>query len=210
MDTSSVVQLAGILSILTALQDIQQLLSAPISALDGYNFSYQGIIGVWDGFRPSRSYVSAHPTPRLPQRGLLLDVPPNPVSNLIHESHQSRSRSRQADGRRGKTSSEMPHDEFYSVVSTLLAEKLPNHASWKPAVHTNKPAQRQLALHMCAWSLAEDDLNRAVRRWEKEHRHTQAACWLVFTKQYRAAVELLMRSKGTSSRSSNCLFLTSF
>lgn len=90
------------------------------------------------------------------------------------------------------------HDEFAGAVATLLAEKLPNHAAWKPAVHTNRLAQRQLALYMCAWSLAEDDLARAVRRWEKEHRHTQAACWLVFTKQYRGAVEILMRSKSAS------------
>lgn len=77
-----------------------------------------------------------------------------------------------------------------------MAEKLPGHTSWKPAVQTNRLAQRQMALYMCAWSLADEDLALAVRRWEKEHRHTQAACWLVFTKQYRAAVDLLMRSKG--------------
>ena len=51
---------------------------------------------------------------------------------------------------------------------------------------------------MCVWSLAEDDLARAVKRWEKEHRHTQAACWLVFTKRYRLAVELLMRKEVAS------------
>ena len=91
-----------------------------------------------------------------------------------------------------------PAQDTANSTSEEDAEKLPNHAAWKPAVHTNRLAQRQLALYMCAWSLAEDDLARAVRRWEKEHRHTQAACWLVFTKQYRAAGEVLMRSKGAS------------
>ena len=175
--------------------DIQSLLSAPPSALDDYNFSYQGIIGVWEGFRPSRPHVSAHPTPRMPQRGLLLDIPPNPVSNILLEQHHPRSRSRQADGRRPK-GTDASHDEFSGAVATLLSEKLPNQTSWKPVANTNRLAQRQLALYMCAWSLADEDLAHAVRRWEKEHRHTQAACWLVFTKQYRAAVEVLMRSKG--------------
>lgn len=174
---------------------IQSLLSAPLSALDGYNFSYQGIIGIWEGFRPSRSHLSNHQTPRMGQRGLLLDIPPNPVSNLLLEQHHPRSRSRQGDGRRPKGGTDTPHDEFSAAVATLLSEKLPNHTSWKPAVNTNRLAQRQLALYMCAWSLADEDLAHAVRRWEKEHRHTQAACWLVFTKQYRAAVDVLMRSK---------------
>ncbi|KIP06122.1 hypothetical protein PHLGIDRAFT_107382 [Phlebiopsis gigantea 11061_1 CR5-6] len=173
---------------------IQSLLSAPPAALDGYDFSYQGIFGIWEGFKPSRLQVSAQPTPRLSQRGLLLDVPVTAVANLMLDPPHSRSRSRQVDGRRTKAGVDGT-DEFSAAVATLLAEKLPNHASWKPAVPTNKLAQRQLALYMCAWSLAEDDLAQAVRRWEKEHRHTQAACWLVFTKQYRAAVELLMRSK---------------
>jgi WD repeat-containing protein mio len=47
--------------------------------------------------------------------------------------------------------------------------------------------------------LAEEDLNSAVKRWEKDHKYSQAACWLVFTKKYKAAVELLMRSKGRRS-----------
>ena len=89
-----------------------------------------------------------------------------------------------------------PSEEFSSVVATLLAENDPERTPWKPAVATNKTAQRRLALHLCGWSLAEEDLAAAVKRWEKEHRYSQAACWLVFTRKYKAAVDLLMRSKG--------------
>lgn len=156
-----------------------------------WHFSYREIVGVWKGFRPSRPYVSAYPT-----SGLLLDVPLDIVSNLLLESHRPRSWSRQTDRQQGKTSSEMPLYEFASAVATLLTEKLPNHVLWKLMVHTNRLAQGRLALHMGARGLAGDDLERAVKQWEKEHRHTQAACWLVFTEQYRAAIELLMRSKG--------------
>lgn len=47
------------------------------------------------------------------------------------------------------------------------------------------------------------------RRWEKENKHTQAACWLVFTEQHKQAIDMLMRSKGTvhSDTRSNTLTL---
>lgn len=38
--------------------------------------------------------------------------------------------------------------------------------------------------------------SKIAYRWEKEGKHSRAACWLVFTRQYSKAVELLMRSKG--------------
>lgn len=40
-----------------------------------------------------------------------------------------------------------------------------------------------------------------VRRWKNEGKYSQAACWLVFTGQYKQAIELLMRSKGNSNPS---------
>ena len=91
-----------------------------------------------------------------------------------------------------------PSEEFSSVVATILAENDPERTPWKPAVSTGKLAQRRLALHLCGWSLAEEDLASAIKRWEKEHKYSQAACWLVFTKKHKAAVDLLMRSKGQS------------
>ena len=179
--------------------DSQKLLAVSSSTLDGFNFSYQGLSGIWESFRPNRPQVSTQPTPRLPQRGLLLDFSPTPVSNLIAEAgggHPSRSHSRQ--GKRSRPASDVAIDEFTGAVNTLLGETLPTRSFWKPAVSTNKLAQRQLMLHLCDWSLGEEDIAKMVRRWEKEHRYTQAACWLVFTKQHRAAVEVLMRSKGVS------------
>lgn len=174
------------------------MLSVHSSLLEGYDFSYQGILGIWEGFRPSHPQISApHPTPRLPQRSLLLDTAQNTLSNLITESQQGRSRSRQADRRKTQTLIDSPSEEFSSVVAALLAENDPERTPWRPAVPTNKPAQRRLALDLCGWSLAEEDLAAAVKRWEKEHKYTQAACWLVFTKKYKAAVDLLMRSKGS-------------
>ena len=179
--------------------DAQNMLSVHSSLLEGYNFSYQGILGIWEGFRPSRPQISApHPTPRIPQRSLLLDTTQNALSNLLAESQQQgRSHSRLADKRRSQAFVDSPgSEEFSTVVATLLAENDPDRTPWRPAVPTGKLAQRRLAVDLCGWSLAEEDLAAAVKKWEKEHKYSQAACWLVFTRKYKAAVDVLMRSKG--------------
>ncbi|THH28339.1 hypothetical protein EUX98_g5852 [Antrodiella citrinella] len=182
----------------------QRLLSVPPSEVEGYSFNYRGILSIWDGFRPSHFLYSVHPTPRLPHRSLLLETqPPQPqaLSSLaLQESHAHRTRSgsgsRHTGGRRhSKGPSESVPEDYVNAIGTLLGRKEHGKGAWKPAVATAKLAQRQLALYLCGWSLAEEDLASAVKRWEKEHKHSQAACWLVFTKQYKAAIELLMRSK---------------
>ncbi|KAI0699585.1 hypothetical protein BC835DRAFT_1267644 [Cytidiella melzeri] len=177
----------------------RNLLSVHSSVLEGYNFSYQGILGIWEGFRPTQPQISApHPTPRIPQRSLLLETPHTQLSTLFSETHHSRSHSRQPDSRNHRTMADGSSEEFSGVVAALLAENDPDRTLWKPAVSTNKLAQRRLALDLCGWSLAEEHLAIAVKRWEKEHQYSQAACWLVFTKKYKAAVDLLMRSKDES------------
>lgn len=132
----------------------------------------------------------------MPQRSLLLDTPQASLSSLLSEAQHMRSRSLQSDNRSPQILNDGPVEEFSSVVETLLSENDMERLPWKPAVSTHKPAQRRLALDLCGWSLAEEDLNSAVKRWEKEHKYSQAACWLVFTKKFKLAIDLLMRSKG--------------
>ncbi|KAF8634265.1 hypothetical protein AX17_004222 [Amanita inopinata Kibby_2008] len=73
-------------------------------------------------------------------------------------------------------------------------------APWKPGVPTQKGLQRQIALQLCGWSINEDELMAAIRRWEKEGNFPRAACWLVFLKHYDKAVDLLMRSHDEAHR----------
>ena len=182
--------------------DSQKLLGVPPAALDGYNFAYQGIWGIWEGFRPARPQVSVQPTPRLAQRGLLLDVPPAPIPNLILETASTRShsragrRTRPGGGGGGGGGVDTQNDEFALAVNSLLVQTAPEQLAWSPAVPTGKLAQRRLILRLCEWSLAEEDMGRLVRELEHKGRFAQAACWLVFTRKYREAVELLMRSEG--------------
>ncbi|KAL4248763.1 WD repeat mio family protein [Abortiporus biennis] len=175
----------------------QRLLSIPTAVLEGYNFSYQGVFGIWEGFRQMPSHVSANPTPRITHRSLLLDQQPV-LGNYEHRARSGSrhdSLSRHDSYRRSRPPVEQTQDDFVSAIVTLNARRDSGKANWRPSAPTAKLAQRQLALHLCGWSLAEDDLASAIRKWEKEHKHSQAACWLVFTKQHKTAVELLMRSK---------------
>ncbi|KAH9932531.1 uncharacterized protein B0H18DRAFT_1083268 [Fomitopsis serialis] len=127
----------------------QYLLSKPAPRVEGFNFSCQGLLGIWEGFPSSHPQVSTstNTTPRVMARRSRNDL---------------------------------------------------DTTSWKPAVMTSRLVQRHLALHLCGWSLAEDDLLQAIKRWEKEGRHSQAACWLIFTDRSKAAVDLLMRSEDES------------
>ncbi|OCH85554.1 hypothetical protein OBBRIDRAFT_739720 [Obba rivulosa] len=161
---------------------------------DGYNFAYQGVQGIWEGFKPVHTQPSAPPTtPRVPPRALL-DIPVTPaIANLSLGSQKGRSTSRQGSKRRSHHSVAIP-DDFVAAVLAINARNGIDKSSWRPLVATNRLPQRRLALQLCGWSLAEDDLAHAIRKWEKEERFSQAACWLVFTEQHKAAVELLMRS----------------
>ncbi|KAH8077520.1 hypothetical protein BXZ70DRAFT_1053623, partial [Cristinia sonorae] len=176
------------------------LIRRPISIVEGYNFAYRGVLGLWEGFRSSHAPYSVHPTPRVPQRSLLLDstVPSATISSLTLDSRRTRSGSRHAGRHHSKGPSEHVPEDFLNAVATISARKDFGKANWKPAVSTTKLPQRQLALYLIGWSLAEEDLAEAVKRWEKEHAHSRAACWLVFTKQHKAAIDLLMRSKDES------------
>ncbi|EMD33754.1 hypothetical protein CERSUDRAFT_160035, partial [Gelatoporia subvermispora B] len=172
----------------------EEALCWPSPKHDGYNFAYQGLQGIWEGFKPVQTQPSAPPTtPRMPPRALL-DIPVTPtIASLSLEAKQGRSTSRHGSRRRSHHSAAVP-DDFVAAVLAINARNGIERPSWRPLVATNRLPQRQLALQLCGWSLAEDDLAHAIRRWEKEERFSQAACWLVFTGQHKAAVELLMRS----------------
>jgi len=87
----------------------------------------------------------------------------------------------------------------WNAALAALAERRGSErerGAWKPALPmaTAKLTQRQLCLQLCGWSLKDEELKASVRRWDKEGKVSKAACWLVFTKQYSKAMEILMKS----------------
>lgn len=188
---------------LTLCSDAENLVSAPSPIIDGYNFAHQGVLGIWEGLRSSRTLaLSTHATPRVPLRSALFDVPSPLLTTLQLDGTRSRPGSKPArsDGRkRSRGPASGVPDDFVNAVEELNARNVIEDEgvmAWKPSVSTARLAQRRFALQLCGWSLAQEDLARAIRRWEKENRHSQAACWLAFTEQHSQAVDMLMRSRG--------------
>ncbi|KAH7928941.1 hypothetical protein BV22DRAFT_1030156 [Leucogyrophana mollusca] len=164
-------------------------LCAPTPRLHGYDFSNQGLIGIWESFPP----IS-----QLPETGShTLSGAVSPSSQaLSFDSSQSISSLSMLNNSIPNRSVEDPsHGDFRAAVLAINSRHETERSPWKPSIYTNRLEQRQLALQLCGWSLKEDDLGIAIRRWEKDGKYSRAACWLVFTQQYNKALELLMRSK---------------
>ncbi|KII92498.1 hypothetical protein PLICRDRAFT_155080 [Plicaturopsis crispa FD-325 SS-3] len=162
----------------------RELLSYPSPRLHGYDFSFKGLHGIWEGFQCTTVQDSTMPTPR----NFLLQLPPDGI-----ERRSSSARPRNSK-RRDRSPIADIHGDFHAAILALGARGGHERTSWKPSVSTAKLAQRRFALQLLGWSLSDGDLNEAVAKWEKEGKYSQAACWLVFTKQYSKAIELLMHS----------------
>ncbi|KAM5536681.1 hypothetical protein V8D89_009608 [Ganoderma adspersum] len=177
----------------------QRLILSPSSIIEGYNFSYQGLAGIWEGFRPIRpSPPSGQPTPRMAPRNTLFDAATaSPLLAPLNLDAPPRPSSKHGGRRRNQPPASSLPEDFLNAIDELNRRSGGSEA-WKPSVSTGRLSQRRFALQLCGWSLAPDDLARAVRRWEKEGKHSQAACWLVFTEQYKPAIDMLMRSKDES------------
>lgn len=167
--------------------DSREFLCVPTSKVHGYDFAYEGLIGVWEGLQSSNSGIESK------------FLEPQPLSSKMRNSRRSRS---PADDF---------HGNFHAALTSLTTRRGMDRSSWKPTVSTNRLIQRQVALQLCGWSFKEDEFMSEIKRycipmlcpdtlnmarWEKEGKFSRAACWLVFTRQYGKAIELLLRSDG--------------
>ncbi|KAJ6516352.1 hypothetical protein C8R45DRAFT_241220 [Mycena sanguinolenta] len=170
------------------INNAQDFLCVPTPRLHGYDFSHQGIMGIWEGFPPLAA-PTPHAEPQmLPEAG---PVGP-PVNRDLMELRIGRSRSR---SRRSESPADDLHGNFQAALRALVLRGGDKTSAWKfHSVSSNKILQRQVALHLCGWSLKEEDMWNNIKKWEKDGNHSRAACWLVFTQQYTKAIEVLMRS----------------
>ncbi|KAI0744299.1 hypothetical protein C8Q80DRAFT_889791 [Daedaleopsis nitida] len=181
----------------------QRLMYSPSPLIEGYNFAYQGLSGIWEGLKPTKpSPPSGQPTPRLPARNTFFDgATASPLlAPLNLEVPQNRPSSKHTSRKRGQVPASTLPEDFLAAIEELNARSgyVDGGAAWKPSVSTTRLSQRRFALQLCGWSLAQDDLARAIRSWERENKHSQAACWLIFTEQHKQAIDMLMRSKDES------------
>jgi len=187
----------------------------PTARLHGYDFSFQGLLGIWEGLVPMPNPPQpplVGDAPITMQQTLLFDLPTiaNPPYPYINHSHTSSigstaSISSESSGvttnlftHRNNSPADALHGNWPAALAALGFRRGSDtvKSNWKPAVQTSKLLQRQIALQIIGWSLRDDELSDAIKRWQKEGQFARAACWLVFTRQYGKAVELLMRSDG--------------
>ncbi|KAG9316819.1 hypothetical protein JVU11DRAFT_2885 [Chiua virens] len=126
----------------------------PTSRIHGYDFSNQGLMGIWEGSASTLGLPSAF----------------------------------------SQSFEDLSYGDFNAAIAAILSRYGLERTTWSPALRTNKCSQRELALQLCGWYLG-DELPNAIKKWEKDGQQSRAACWLVFTRQYTRALELLMRSK---------------
>ena len=120
----------------------------PTPRLHGYDFSYEGLLGIWEGFQalPDQKRET---TPVTAHRDLL-----EPDPSTAHHEKQSSRRSRSPNDRRGN---------FHASLVILAARRGADGSTWKPTVVTTKLVQRQVALRLCGWSLREEDLTNVIK-----------------------------------------------
>ncbi|KAI0318845.1 hypothetical protein OF83DRAFT_1113636 [Amylostereum chailletii] len=172
----------------------RHMLEGPSSRFNGFDFTTQGLLGIWEGF-PSSTAPSSVSSPAT--RGLLLEPIGESAQAQTQATPLSRSRSK-----RGRHRGEAP-SEFTSALLLLSAYHgltVSAEPGWKPGVKTGKLIQRRFALELCGWSLKEEEFEAMVGQWEKGGMHSRAACWLVFTGRYEKAIDVLMRSPDESHK----------
>jgi hypothetical protein len=123
--------------------DSKDLFSSPTPVVHGFDFSGQGLIGIWEGFNPSSDSSepeSPRSLPKLFPKSLL-------GSRVAHGSKVGSSQDR--------SSQEDMRGSFHAAITALAAR----YASpWKSSTVTSREVQRQVALHLCGWNLNEDEL----------------------------------------------------
>ena len=129
------------------------------SKLHGIDFSYQGILGIWEGLEPSapQEFVSlldgldlASPSEAssvtLGEVGPSVDVAASLRPRLSYKQSQ-----RMGDGF---------HGAYAAALNVLNTRGNSEKSVWKLTVSTHKAHQRRLALDMCNWRVGEEDYLR--------------------------------------------------
>ncbi|KAF9241774.1 hypothetical protein BU15DRAFT_87047 [Melanogaster broomeanus] len=166
----------------------RELVCNPTPRIHGYDFTNQGLLGIWEGF-PSLP----QPSGTWPSTSLLSDMISASSGSVVDSSSSTILRSASSFS---QTSDDLSYGDFTAAITVLLSRQSTENSGWSPVIRTNKMAQRELGLQLCGWYLKDDDLSNAIKKWERDGQQSRAACWLVFTRQYTRALELLMRSEG--------------
>ncbi|CCO30943.1 WD repeat-containing protein YBL104C [Rhizoctonia solani AG-1 IB] len=192
------------------LEASREILSAGASSrINGLEFKYQGVLGIWEGFASStnQNHTStidsptysplSHPSPALGYTANLgLSRPPS-----------------QRGGKRGERHRSPQRDNYDAAISILnmRRDSMADNAGENGAAFTDsresgskrrfgRLGRRRLALALCGWDISNVEVRADIARWLKEGKCTKAACWAVFLNDFKLAVEALMHSSDEMHR----------
>ena len=154
--------------------DSKQILEPSKSKLSPYDFTGQGVLGIWEGgspaFTPRRSADSIPASPKVGVKSI--------VDHVKSASGDGRSSSKSRDlvssSRRGSrllldtialpSSSAVQEDDYSGALNALCLKAGDTGGRWKPGTPTSKIAQRRMCLQLVGWSLREEELNHAITK----------------------------------------------
>ncbi|QRV94364.1 SEH-associated protein 4 [Ceratobasidium sp. AG-Ba] len=180
------------------------------SRINGIEFSYQGVLGIWDGFAPfSPPPPTTFHTSDSPMYSPLLSV----ASPQIGMSRPPSQRG----GKRGDRHKSPQRDGYDAAVSVLNMRRDSaadtgggtgdNGASFNTSPGSDgqkrrfgRLGRRRLALALCGWDISNTELKSEIARWLREGKCTKAACWAIFLDDFQLAIEALMHSSDENHR----------
>lgn len=149
----------------------------------------------------------------MPVRNTLFDGPTaSPrLASLNLELPQHRPNSKHTGRKRSQVPASNLPEDFLAAIEELNARtgNVDSGVAWKPSVLTGRLAQRRFALQLCGWSLAQDDLARAIRRCAHRRLCRYRTCSDTFLGvDGKGRTSILKRRAGSSSPSSTNWLLT--
>ncbi|EUC66944.1 WD repeat protein, putative [Rhizoctonia solani AG-3 Rhs1AP] len=206
------------------LEASREVLSAGASSrINGFEFKYQGVLGIWEGFSPitaaqtsNQGQLSAIDSPTYSP--LLGATIPQGYSSpaLGYNTNLGLSRPpSQRGGKRGERHRSPQRDNYDAAISILNVRRdsMTDNTGDSGATFTNPDSRdtgtrrrfgrlgrRRLALALCGWDISDAEIRADIARWLKEGKCTKAACWAAFLNDFKLAVEALMHSSDEMHR----------
>lgn len=134
--------------------DSREIACIPTSRVHGYDFSNQGLMGIWEGFQALPQSSESRNSASLPNLRL---APP-----ALDSSSGS---TRGLPSTFSQSFEDLSYGDFNAAITAILSRQGIEKTSWSPALRTNKSAQRELSLQLCGWYLGGDELSDAVKKY---------------------------------------------
>lgn len=136
--------------------DSREIVCIPTSRIHGYDFSNQGLMGMWEGFQ-------ALPQSAEPRDSVSLPTDFHLAPPALDSSSASTSLSLPSTF--SQSFEDLSYGDFNAAITAIVSRHGIEKTFWSPGLRTNKSAQRELALQLCGWYLGGDELSDAIKKY---------------------------------------------